>query len=179
MCVCVVPGETDLQLIITIELHVLMRTWQTLLSKVHHRGSCNYPQFIQCSPLGPFNIAVPHAFYSHLFDVVTKMIDVVTNSTQTTPTHCALNFPGENPVIVPRVSWCIYPRVLLEMNSLCIPPQFLFLYIVLQHYLQSQVSQVYCVLYFMSFFASIRVSFGNLWWLVSWSTVLMLFFMLS
>ena len=48
--------------------------------------------------LGPFSIAAPHAFNKRFFfDVVTQMIDVVTNSAQTTPTYYALNFSWGEP----------------------------------------------------------------------------------
>ena len=41
----------------------------------------------------------PCLLYLYFFDVVTKMIDVVTNSAQTTPTHYALNFSWGEPCI--------------------------------------------------------------------------------
>ena len=39
----------------------------------------------------------PCLLHPFSFDVVTQMIDVVTNSVQTTPTRYAIFFPGENP----------------------------------------------------------------------------------
>ena len=46
-----------------------------------------------CVPPRPFQHSCPHDFTIHIFfDVVTKMIDVVTNSAQTMPTGYALNF---------------------------------------------------------------------------------------
>ena len=50
---------------------------------------------------GPFSIVAPRVpSISIFFDVLTKMIDVVTNSAQATPTHSALNFSWGEPCII-------------------------------------------------------------------------------